>query len=256
MTLETFDFEHLLADVEDGEAEEFNDLRRAVRQASSMRSVRNDIGRAREMIEALRAFEASARAADNEGDSIDRGTGATIQALFMQAVILYVRATHSGSKGRNKLHIVGRLDPSGRDLHNHFVALRDRYLAHYEEPGPWEKSRVVLAIDVSEAKIALSYPHSRHYVRSEDSGGFDALLRAAEKIASEAYKEASLRLNIIINRFFDSDPGFLERLRRRPFNPATFFDPDEVKRYLAGIGSLDPDPVTQPRIIRPDRSWT
>lgn len=49
-----------------------------VRQAFSMSSVKNDLDRAREMMERLKAIQAAAIRQDDEGQPIGRGGGATV----------------------------------------------------------------------------------------------------------------------------------------------------------------------------------
>jgi hypothetical protein len=249
MALELFDLDAVAAALENDELRA--KLRRAIRQAVSMSSVRNDLERAREMMDALKSMQAEAVRNADEGRPIGRPAGATIQALFMQAMSLYVRATHTGGKGRNKLHLVKRLDPAARTAHDRLVRLRDTYLAHYDDPADWESVRAVLGLDIDAAKMALSYPHSRYYARADDSADFDHLLTVAQRLGDEAYTVASTRLNAFVNDLFDNRPEFLETLRANPFDRAGFFDPDEVAAYVAGVGAQDPDSPTDPRLVRP-----
>lgn len=248
--MELFDLE-ALAEAAAGD-ERFASLPRAIRQASSMSSVRNDIARAREMLSASKMLQTRLSRAAEAGEKVDRHDAATIQALFANAVLLYTRAAHSKGEGRNKLQITNFLDPAIRAVHDRITALRDAYLAHFGEPGEWERHHTVLALDVEKAQMALSYPHESYYVRAEESGELESLLTAAAKIAEQSYGRASERLNLIINRLFENVPDFLARLRAHPFAPETFFDPDQVEGYLAGIGALHPDPLTTPRIRRPE----
>lgn len=251
MAIELFDLDGAAAGEPDETAKQ--QLLRAVRQAVSMSSVKNDLGRAREMMDELKAVQAVAIRRDEDGRSIERAVGATVQALFMQAVSLYVRATHSGGKGRNKLHVADRLDGEMRAVHDRMTLLRDKYLAHFDEPADWERSTAVLALDLAEGKMALSYPHSRYYVRAEDSEDFDTLLSTVEPICAVAYTSASARLNLLLNDRFERESDFIERLRSYPFDPASFFDSSEIESYLAGIGDQHPDPPTSPRLVRPDQ---
>lgn len=251
MAIELFDLDAAAEALPD-EAERAT-LMRAVRQAMSMNSVKNDLGHAREMMEELKAVQVVAIRRDDEGRPIGRGVGATVQALFMQAVSLYVRATHSGGKGRNKLHVVDRLGADMRAIHDRITLLRDRYLAHFDEPADWERATAVLALDLAEARMSLSYPHSRYYVRADDSGDFDALLSVVEALCADAYALASERLNLLLNERFEDGPGFLDHLRSHLFDPADFFAADEIGPYIAGIGAQHPDPPTNPRLVRPKR---
>ena len=251
MTLELFDLEAAASSMRDEATQRA--LRRTVRQAISMSSVKNDLGRAREMMEQLKIVQSSVIQSNDEGEPIDRGVGATVQALFMQAVSLYVRATHTSGKGRNKLHIVDRLDSDMLSAHSRMTTLRDQYLAHFDDPANWEAARAVLALDINESKMALSFPHSRFYVRADDSANFDSLLSVVEVLSDDAYKSSSLRLNLLINRLIEDEPGFIALLRTHPFDPAEFFDAEEVGSYLAGVGTHDPDPPTSPRLVRPTK---
>ena len=251
MAIELFDLDEAARHEPDDAARA--SLVRAIRQAVSMSSVKNDLGRAREMMEELKAVQAVAIRHNDEGRPIVRGVGATVQALFMQAVSLYVRATHSGGKGRNKLHVVDRLDAGVLEIHGRITLLRDRYLAHFDEPADWEHAFVVLALDLAEARMSLSYPHSRYYVRADDSADFDILLSVVERLCADAYASASARLNLLVNGRFEDDPDFLDRIRSHPFKPADFFDAEEVGPYLTSIGAQHPDPPTNPRLVRPRR---
>jgi hypothetical protein len=229
----------------------FADLPHAIRQASSMSSVKNDLGRATEMLNACKLLQSRMSREANEGKPVDREEAATVQALFAQAVFLYTRAAHSKGAARNKLQITNSLTEPLREVHDRITVLRDRYLAHFGEPGDWERHRTVLALDVDAAQMALSYPHESYYVRAEESQDLETLLEAARSIAQQAYVLASERLNLILNRLFDEVPDFLQRLRSHPFAPKSFFDEDQVGGYLAGIGNRDPDPFTAPRVRKP-----
>jgi len=226
----------------------FAPLVRAVRQASSMSSVRNDMRRATEMLRACKTLQGKALESEQAGDDVQREEAATIQALFMQAVLWYARATHSKGKGRNKLQILNQISDEGRVRHERITVLRDTYLAHFDDLKDWEAHRVVLALDLGAPAMALSYPHQSYYVRSEDGEVFDRLLVEAVEIAEQAYQTASSRLNLILNAHFDADPIFLDRLRGRQFAPESFFPPDEIVAYVDSIGRMDADPHTSPKI--------
>jgi hypothetical protein len=247
--VELFDL-NALTDLVRGQAR-FRKLAPAIRQASSMSMVKNDLTRAGEMLSACKALQQEALRDTERRREVTRSKAATIQALFAQAVLLYTRATHSSGAGRNKLQITGFLSPDLRAVHAAITRLRDGYLAHYGEPGAWERHRVVLALDLESEQMALSYPHESYYVRAEEAEELERLLKAARAIADQAYARASERLNLILNELFEEDPGLLDLLRASPFRPADFFGPEAVEGYLAGIGSLDPDPFTSPQVQVP-----
>jgi hypothetical protein len=229
----------------------YKELPAAIRQASSMSSIKNDLGRADEMLGVSKRMQGEARRKAERGKHVDRGEAATIQALFAQAVLLYTRAVHSSGSGRNKLQIANFLPEELRETHDRITGLRDAYFAHFAEPGEWERHRVVLALDIEQTQMALSYPHESYYVRAEEAQDFETLLRAARDISERAYVRASERLNLLLNRLFEEDPQLLSQLRAHPFSPKTFFDPDEVDAYRAAIGRLETDPVTSPRVKVP-----
>jgi len=231
----------------------FAKLGPAIKQATSMSSVRNDLSRASEMIAACKESQGRIRAASGQGKTVSRADAVVTQALLMQAILLYTRAVHSKGKGRNKLQITNHLSTSGRRIHDQIVELRNRYLAHFGEPGRWERHRAVLALDIERGDMALSYPHESYYVRAEEARAFEALLAEANRIADEAYATAASRLNLQINRLFDDCPDFLNRLRQVPFNPESFFDADEIEGYLGSIGSRHPNAPTSPKIVAPDQ---
>jgi hypothetical protein len=61
------------------------------------------------------------------------------------------------------------------------------------------------------------------------------------------------KLNLAINALFESHPDFVEQLRQARFDPATFFDADEIQPYVDSVGRLDTHSLTAPRIggVRP-----
>lgn len=224
-----------------------SEVAKRVHSAVSAISVRSDLKRATEMMSACKALSSMAQSTPPEG-AIDREGAATIQALFAQALVLYCRATHSGSKGRHKLQITNHLDPELRVLHDRVTDLRDRYLMHFEDSSGWEEHRAVLAVDIEEGMMALSYPHASAYIRQGDASDFERLLSAACSISNQQQAAMSQRLNEELNSLFERRPDFLDILRTTPFAPETFFDADEIPEYLAGIGRREADPHTDPRI--------
>ena len=244
--LELFD---LQAMVERGAADPgIAALRPLIHAAISMHSVGNDLKRVAEMLEACKALSTRLRDSARRGEDASRGEAATVQALFAQAVLLYTRATHSKGAGRNKLQITNHLDREMRALHDRMTTLRDTYLAHFEDAEGWEEHRAVLALDLDDAKMALSYPHAAAYIRPEDAATLERLLAAALPIAFEAASKVSNKLNMGINELFESRADFLETLRRTRFDPAGFFDEDEIQPYLDSVGAHEGDPVTTPRV--------
>ena len=249
MALELFDLNALVtADAADGCLAAVG---RAVRQASSMSSVKNDLARAGEMFAACKQLQHRLRGCAEQGVPIDRSDAATVQALFAQAVLLYTRAVHSKGAGRNKLQITNHLSVPMRAQHDRIVELRDRYFAHFGQPGEWERHAAVLALDIEKMQMALSYPHESYYVRADESREFEALLQEVRAIGEAAYARASERLNLLLNELFDEDSHFLDKLRAHPFSPDSFFEAEEIEAYLAALGRLDPDAPTSPRVIVP-----
>ncbi|MBB4620076.1 hypothetical protein [Sphingomonas abaci] len=72
-------------------------------------------------------------------------------------------------------------------------------------------------------------------------------------IAQTQSDKISLRLNLALNELFKTDLEVLDRLRCTSFDPAGFFEADEVQPYLDSIGTLDPDAPTEPRIGKVQR---
>ncbi|MBY2930698.1 hypothetical protein FIM10_18625 [Sphingomonadales bacterium 56] len=244
--LELFDLEALVA--RHGGDPDIAALGPLIRSAISMSSVRNDLKRAAEMIAACKALSDAIRAAADAGQGPARNEAATLQALFAQAVLLYTRATHSTGAARNRLQITNHLSGELRMLHDRATRLRDSYLAHFGDPSGWEEHRCVLALDIAETRMALSYPHASAYLRPDDARDFERLLTAALPIAYAQSDKVSTRLNAALNQLFETRPAFLELLRASPFVPETFFDPDEIASYLASVGAHETDPETQPRL--------
>lgn len=245
--LELFDLEALTrCHADDPGLAEFT---KRVRSAVSAVSVRSDLKRATEMMRACEALSRTASTAPAAA-SVSREEAATIQALFSQAVILYCRATHSGSKGRNKLQITNHLQPDQRALHERFTGQRDRYFADYEDGLGWEEHNAVLALDIEVRMMALSYPHATAYLRQDDAEQFEQLLERAYLIAHQQQEKMSRRLNEELNGLLERRPDFLNLLRSTRFDPESFFDADELPAYLAGIGRREVDPHTDPRTGR------
>lgn len=249
--LELFDLKRLVDTLPSDH--EIAGLQPMIHAAISMSSVWNDLKRANEMMVACKTLSGSIRVGTNRGERPRRDQAATVQALFAQAVLLYTRATHSKAKGRNKLQITAHFDHEQRALHDRITDLRDRYLAHFEDASGWEEHRAVLALDIEDAKMALSYPHASAYIQVPDAVDFERLLGIALPISHDQFRKVSLKLNLVVNELFDTRPDFLKQLREARFDPASFFDADEIQPYLDGIGRLDPDAPTEPRIgdVRP-----
>ncbi len=223
-------------------------LKPLIRAAISMSSVRNDLKRAGEMMAACKTLSNSIRTAADRGQATGREQAATVQALFAQAVMLYTRATHSRAEGRNKLQITAHLSAKERPLHDRITQLRDRYLAHFGDAAGWEEHRAVLALDIEEARMALSYPHASAYILAAEAIDFERLLEIVLPVAQRQSDAVSRKLNLALNELFDASPDFVERLREVRFDPAHFFCADEIQPYLDSVGKHDPDPLTQPRI--------
>lgn len=245
--LELFDLDALTKCY--GDDPDLTELKKRLRSAISAVSVRSDLKRAKEMMAACKALSGLALTTQI-AEPIDREGAATIQALFAQALILYCRATHSGSKGRHKLQITNFLEPDLRTVHDRVTNLRDRYLMHFEDSSGWEEHHAVLALDIEDRMMALSYPHASAYTRQDDAIDFEKLIDSAYIIADKQQAKMSQRLNEELNRLFERRPNFLSMLRSAPFSPQSFFEPDEVSAYLAGIGQREADPYTEPRIGR------
>ncbi|MEG3162729.1 hypothetical protein U1763_19690 [Sphingomonas sp. LB2R24] len=249
--LELFDLDALVARFPEDAA--ITALKPLARAATSMFSVVNDLKRAGEMMTACKALSQLIQATSARGTAPRRQEAATVQALFGQAVLLYTRATHSRSEGRNKLQITAYLDARQRAVHDRVTALRDGYLAHFGNATGWEEHRVVLALDIPAKKMAFSYPHSSAYIQVAEAVDLDKALEAALPIAQAQSAKVSTKLNLAINALFETHPDFVEHLRQARFDPATFFEADEIQPYLDSVGRLDTDPPTAPRIggVRP-----
>ena len=249
--LELFDLEALVACYPEDAA--IAALKPLVRAAISTFSVVNDLKRAGEMATACKALSRSIKATSVLGTAPRRDEAATVQALFGQAMLLYTRATHSRSEGRNKLQITAHLDPAQRAVHDRITGLRDQYLAHFGDATGWEEHRAVLALDIAEQKMALSYPHSSAYIQVAAAVDLEQSLNVAWPIAQAQSAKVSTKLNLAINALFKTNPDFVEQLRHACFEPASFFDADEIQPYLDSVGALDPDAPTTPRVggVRP-----
>jgi hypothetical protein len=158
---ELFDLDALVASFPENAA--ITALKPLARAATSMFSVVNDLKRAGEMVTACKALSRSIQATSAQGTAPRREEAATVQALFGRAVLLYTRATHSRSEGRNKLQITAHLDAGQRAVHDRITAFRDGYLAHFGDATGWEEHRVVLTLDIPAKKIASVTRFQRLY---------------------------------------------------------------------------------------------
>ncbi|MBN8814514.1 MAG: hypothetical protein J0J06_03585 [Sphingomonas sp.] len=121
-----FDMVRLAADLRtDGR---HPDLVKAVERAASAGSTRDDLRTA--LVSLDRILEMQAETGDDGAVAVARGDGVVAGALFTQAVILYARATATGSD-RPKLLGEAKLSAEERAVHDEAIALRSGCIAHF-----------------------------------------------------------------------------------------------------------------------------
>lgn len=123
-------------------------LVKAIDRAAAAGSVREDLRTALHSLQQIVALQDRDRA-EREDGSLNDETVAT-GALFIQAVILYARATETQGD-RSKLLGEAKLSSADRATHDEAMVLRNKVIAHYgrgEElsDGPIVKEAVVLSL--------------------------------------------------------------------------------------------------------------
>jgi len=115
-----------------------------IRRCRDTHAVHSDLMHAAEMV-------------DSVGPAFEAAQGGTawaqkaVPALMHNAIILYARATHSGSDHRSRINLTRHFDADQMALHDRLVALRNDALAHYG-PGEitggfaWNEERLVIAL--------------------------------------------------------------------------------------------------------------
>jgi hypothetical protein len=170
------------------------------------------------------------------GEPTSMAQGLLGSSLFVTALFLYSRAVQSQGSERSTLGIRDALPADIRPAHDRLLELRNRHFAHYETSDQWEDHNVVLVL--GDGRMGISYPNQRRYLRSEDAHALYDVLVHAQAATEAAYRKASAKLNMEINRLFDVREAFLEELGEYRFDPATFFSADELPDFVA---SLDQD---------------
>lgn len=212
----------------------FTLLGKLVRNAYSMVSIRLDLHRALETMKLLADQQQRLAGEKAQGKQPCEADGLLGSSLFVTALLLYARAVHSQGRERSTLDLRAGLPDKLRQAHDRILSLRNKHFAHYESADLWEDYHVVLVL--GDGRMGLSYPNRRRYVRSEDAYALYGLLQHAQSVTEVAYLKASKRLNLEINRQFDTDENFAALLGAHPFAPSEFYSPDELAEYL---GALD-----------------
>jgi len=115
-----------------------------IRRCRDSNSVFTDLLHASNMIGSVR----QAHEAANSGTDWAQNA---VPALVYSAIILYVRATHSGSDHRARINLAKGFNAAQRAMHTRLVSLRNDALAHYG-PGEtgegyaWNEERLVIPI--------------------------------------------------------------------------------------------------------------
>lgn len=115
-----------------------------IRRCRDTHAVHSDLMHAAEMVDSVGpAFEAA--------QSGTAWAQKAVPALMHNAIILYARATHSGSDHRSRINLTKHFDADQMALHNRLIALRNDALAHYG-PGEitggfaWNEERLLIAL--------------------------------------------------------------------------------------------------------------
>ena len=210
-------------------------LSKLARQAASMSSIRNDIVKANGLIEYSKKLHARLRESSN-GKPVEGDEPLIAHAIFVDALLLYTRATHSQSRARNKLDVFKSFDTETLEYYRCLTQLRDNFFAHYSKPAGWEHDRVVYALDAANERAALSFPHEAYYVKADDAQKLEAVLAAATLVIDKRYDHAARKLSDEIVRISEAVPTFAKQLNIHRFIPEHFFAEDEVEGFISTIG--------------------
>ncbi len=125
-----------------------------IRRARELHSLTSDLVMAVESLDALDALLKAVTEAQDFGRMI------TANALLVNALILYARATKTSSDERRGFDLTSRFSPEQRAVHKELCDLRDCAIAHFGSGGSyngiWQAERVILQFRGAESKPAVA----------------------------------------------------------------------------------------------------
>jgi hypothetical protein len=212
----------------------FAPLVRSLRNLEASLAIRKDLEEAKEAIDA----------AGSISQPIEGPKYVMIEALFVHALMLYCRATHSGTKVRNRIDVIGGFTPEQKLAHKEITSLRDTVIAHYgtgesQSGGPWIKDHVVFHRDYFEFKF--SYPQMRAATKGKVTSALYDLIQASHQRMLDYGTAKQHELAASIRAAMDRDKQFLELVERHPFSEEVFFGmarpPGPSSRFIVPAGT-------------------
>jgi hypothetical protein len=196
----------------------YGKLVRALRNLEAARSVNTDLAEAREAVDVAGRVQISGLG------SVERDGPIQAEALFVHAMLLYCRATHSSTKARHRVDVLGRFSSELKADHKLITSLRDSVIAHYGSEdkisGRWNSDHVVLHLQAD--GFLFSYPQFRVAHKAETARALsrliDASLKYIDQYALERQNEAASELQQLL-----ADVHLLSLLRAQPFDEESYF---------------------------------
>jgi hypothetical protein len=196
----------------------YGKLVRALRNLAAARSVNTDLSEAKE------ALEVAGRAKIQNFGSVERDVAIQVEALFVHAVLLYCRATHSSTRARHRIDVLGQYSAELKTDHKRITSLRDSVIAHYgsedEISGSWNSDHVVQHLRPD--GFTLSYPQFRVAHKAETTRALSRLVEASltyiENYGLEKQNEVVSELQQMA-----ADGRLLSLIRSQPFDEKSYF---------------------------------
>jgi hypothetical protein len=225
-----YDFEALAASLP---TSKYRPLIERIRRFRDAMSALTDLRECRECLDVLRRHDPLKNVSERE-----RHVHETVSsALIERAIILYVRATKTGSKHRTFVPVRNALPEDLVARHERMVLLRDDAIAHFGPgPGgvrpPWCREIAALRLEGNVASVALLY--SRIGIQSDLPDDLDRLLDYAVARLRDISTERADDLLAEVKRLFQDDRGFQRRVEEHALDLHHFFEGDEaaVKQVL------------------------
>lgn len=203
--------ERLMADKRHGR------LAGAIKEAVRYHSLRTDLIMAEESCAALSDLLAMVRG--------DQHQSITESALLCNAIVLYARATHTKSGGRDPIDLLHRFTPEQRKVHDEINGLRDQAVAHYGSggsyQGEWKNEIAILQFKhPEESKVGVAT------VRLAVDRKLTKRIRDQIAVARSMVDEITGgKLNLVtdeINKIVAAEPDFHREVGAHPLNLSLF----------------------------------
>lgn len=190
-------------------------------------SIKTDLMLANDFVSSMRVIH-DAASRSGAGDAAEN----SYLALLYTAIVLYVRATKTSSRHRRSFDFVKLFDAEQRVAHKTMCDLRDEAIAHYGPGGsyrgaPWQAEGVFIPIGPKSDGNIMTV--SRRLVINPQLAAMigrqvHRALMVAERMTQEKDEAVAAEINAIAN----TDPTFLDELRRSSTTLGEFFDSQDA----------------------------